>query len=200
MLISLPEKRERIIHFQPSLMRIFRGITIDKLTDEEVSNFILRAFDKVNIKVEEEAIELMVRYSGGLPILMQEIGDATYLIDDDQKITYKDALSGIISAAENVRKKYLDPKVYKAIKSKRYRTILKKLARQPYSRTFKKKEIEAKLTEAERKVFNNFLKRMRELGIIERDIEEGRGLIDLSMKYIPFIFGWKVKSGKNDLK
>ena len=40
---------------------------------------------------------------------------------------------------------------------------------------FKKKEIESKLNAGERKVFNNFLRKMRELGIIVPDIEGGRG-------------------------
>ena len=40
---------------------------------------------------------------------------------------------------------------------------------------FRKKEIESKLNEGERKVFNNFLRKMRELGIIVPDIEGGRG-------------------------
>jgi hypothetical protein len=92
------------------------------------------------------------------------------VIDED------DALYGIFTAAEVVGKKYLDPKVYRAIRSERYRSILRKLGETwDFSGSFKKKEVEAKLTQSEKKVFHNFLRKMRELGVIESDLESGRG-------------------------
>jgi len=124
--------------------------------------------------VKPEAMEIIVRYSSGLPLLMQEIGDATYWLDKDGKIDLNDAQAGIIDAAQKIGKKYLDPKVYRVIRSQRYRSILRKLGKN-LSRNFRKKEIESKLNQEERKVFHNFLKRMRELGIIEQDLEHGRG-------------------------
>ena len=38
-----------------------------------------------------------------------------------------------------------------------------------------KKDIEAKLNESEKKVFHNFLDRIKDLGVIEPDMEKGRG-------------------------
>jgi len=175
MLIGLPEKREILSDLQPSLMRIFRVVEIEKLTDKEVKNFLSKAFGKVNIKVESKAMDIMVRYSSGLPILMHEIGDATFWVDDDGVINEDDALKGVVEAAERIGRKYLDPKVYGAVRSNRYRSILKKLATAPLSRYFTKKEVEARLNENEKKVFHNFLRRLRKLGIIESDLERGRG-------------------------
>jgi energy-coupling factor transporter ATP-binding protein EcfA2 len=175
MLIGLPEKRDTLSKIQPSLMRIFRVVEIKKLSDKEVESFLSIAFQKAEIKVKSEAMKLMVRYSSGLPLLMHEIGDATFWIDADGVIDEKDALQGVITAAGKVGEKYLDPKVYRAIRSPRYRSILRKLGKIPLSRNFKKRDVEARLNESEKKVFHNFLRRIRELGVIEADIEQGGG-------------------------
>jgi len=175
MLIGLPEKRDALSKLQPSLMRIFRVVEIEKLSDHEVREFLVRAYRRVSMKIRAKAIDLMVKYSSGLPLLMHEIGDATYWIDQDGLIDREDAIQGVLTAAEKVGQKYLDPKVYRAIRSPRYRSILRKLGKMRISRSFRKKEVEAKLSEEEKKVFHNFLKRIKELGVIESDFEAGRG-------------------------
>jgi hypothetical protein len=175
MLIGLPEKRDVLSNLQPSLMRIFRVVGIEKLTDEEVEDFLSKAFQKAGMKVSPKAMKLMVTYSSGLPLLMHEIGDSAFWIDTDGIIDVNDAAQGIFTAAGKIGEKYLDPKVYRAIRSTRYRSILRKLGDIQISRNFMKKEIEAKLNESEKRVFHNFLKRIRELGVIEPDVESGRG-------------------------
>ena len=175
MLIGLPEKRDTLSRLQPSLMRIFRVVEIEKLSDKEVKDFLSIAFEKVGIKVEPDAMELMVRFSSGLPLLMHEIGDATFWIDTDGVINEKDAIAGVLKAAENVGQKYLDPKVYRAVRSPRYRSILRKLGKRPLSRNFMKRDVEVRLNEDEKSVFHNFLRRIRELGVIEADVERGPG-------------------------
>ena len=122
----------------------------------------------------------MVRFSSGLPILMHEIGDSIFWRIKNKVVESDEAIDGIIDAAENVGKKYLDPKVYRAIRSKHYRSILRKVGSLLSSLplrdiNFNRKEIERKLNADEKKVFNNFLRKMKELGIIETDLEGGRG-------------------------
>ena len=143
---------------------------------------------QVNIEVESEAMEVMTRFSSGLPIFMHEIGDAVFWSDDDGIISEDDASSGIIDAAERIGKKYLDPKIYRAIRSEQYRSILRRLGERPINR-FKKGEIESKLNEKEKKVFNNFLRKMRELGIIVSDIEGGRGSYKFVNELYPVYIG-----------
>ncbi len=172
--IGIPEIRDMLSEHQPSLMRIFRVVDIDKLSDKEVNEFFEKTFGKANIEVESEAMEIMTRFSSGLPIFMHEIGDAVFWSDDDGIISEDDASSGIIDAAERIGKKYLDPKIYRAIRSEQYRSILRRLGERPINR-FLKSEIESKLNGKEKKVFNNFLRKMRELGIIVSDMEGGRG-------------------------
>ncbi|GAI66280.1 unnamed protein product, partial [marine sediment metagenome] len=177
MLIGLPEKRGILYGLQPSLARVYRVIEIEKLSDEEVLEFLSQAFESANIKVEKEAMDLMVIFSSGLPLLMHEIGDATFWIDTDGIIDKKDTLQGILTAAENVGQKYLVPKVYKSIRSPLYRSILRKFrdGEKLHPRNFKKKEVEARLTDREKKVFPDFLRRMKKLGVVEVDIEGGAG-------------------------
>lgn len=175
MLIGLPEKRDILSNLQPSLMRIFRVVDVEKLSDKEVEQFLSQAFDSVGIKVKTEAMKLMVQFSSGLPLLMHEIGDAAFWTHKDGIIDEEDAIQGVLTAAEKVGEKYLDPKVYRAIRSARYRSILRKLGEIPLSRNFKKRDVEARLNESEKRVFHNFLRRIRELGVIETDIEKERG-------------------------
>jgi len=172
--VGLPEIRDSLSEIQPSLMRIFRVVDIEKLSDKEVKEFFEKAFEKVKINVEDEAMDIMVRYSSGLPILMHEIGDAVFWNDNDGVIDKEDALGGLIDAAENIGRKYLEPKFYRTIRSDRYKSILRKIGEE-FSTRFIRKEIESSLNVNEKRVFNNFLRRMRELGIIIPDVEEIQG-------------------------
>ena len=173
--IGLPEIRDTLSKHQPSLMRVFRVVEIDKLSDKEVEEFFKKSFERVGIEVEPEAMKIMVMSSSGLPILMHEMGEAVFWLDEDKIISEEDAFKGILNAADSIGRKYLEPKVYRAIRSERYRSILRKLASEKIIIGFRKKEIEARLNEKERKVFDNFLRKMREQGVIVADIERGRG-------------------------
>ena len=62
---------------------------------------------------------------------------------------------------------------------------MRKLGEKPISR-FRKGEVESKLNEKEKKVFNNFLRKMRDLGIIVTDMEGGRGSYRFVNKLYPF--------------
>ena len=186
--IGLPEIRDTLRKRQPSLMRVFRVVEIDKLSDEKVREFFEKSFKKANITVEPEAMAIMVKISSGLPILMHEIGDAVFWRDEDKIISEEDAFEGSLDAADSIGRKYLEPTVYRAIRSERYRSILRKLGKD-IRFSFTKKEIEARLNEEERKVFHNFLRKMREQGIIVPDIESGRG----SYKFVNLLYSVYIK-------
>lgn len=51
MLLGLPEKRDSLSHLQPSLMRIFRIVDIENLSNDEVTDFLSKAFEEANISV-----------------------------------------------------------------------------------------------------------------------------------------------------
>lgn len=183
-LTGLSEKRDALATLQPSLMRVFRVVEIERLSDIEVGKFFSDAFDQAGVMVESEAMELLVKFSSGLPILMQEIGDATFLLDEDKRVDVEDAWRGIFEAGDTIGKKYLDPKIYRAIRSERYISILRKCAESPFALPFSKKDIEVKLNEEEKKVFQNFLNKLKELDIIEPLPEGKRG----SYRFVNFIY------------
>ena len=198
MLVGLPEKRDSLSNKQPSLTRIFRIIEIEKLRNEEVENFFNKTFKKADIKnVTEEAMTILVTYSSGLPTLMHEIGDATFWADNDGVVDGGDAVKGVLDATQNIGRKYLDPKVYRTIRSERYRSILRKLGKIQISRYFKKKDVLQKLTENEKKVFHNFLRRLIELGIIESDFERGPGAYKFVNAIYP-VYIWMESHGQKE--
>jgi energy-coupling factor transporter ATP-binding protein EcfA2 len=175
MLNGLPEIRDELNKQQPSLMRIFRILEIEKLSEEDVKTFFTKAFSSQNILIMPEALEPMVKHSSGLPILMQEIGDAVFWKNTDNEINLDDAIEGLYEAANRIGEKYLDPQVYRAIRSDKYKSILRKIGKK-LSYDFKKGDIEKILDDSEKKVFHNFLRKMRDLGVIIQDLESERGV------------------------
>jgi hypothetical protein len=173
-LIGLPEKRDQLFAQQPSLMRIFQIMEIERLHDDEVSSFYTRAFADANIQVSQGALNSMIASASGLPILMQEIGDAVFWADRDGFVDEIDVLQGILDASERIGKKYLDPTFFNAVRSPRYRSIIRKIGKL-LKPDFTKSEVEAELSAEEKRVLSNFIQKMRHLGIISPDHEAPRG-------------------------
>jgi hypothetical protein len=172
--IGLPEVRDALANAQPSLMRVFRAVDVAKLSDADVGDFFTKAFSKVGMSVGSPALSTMVSYAGGLPVIMHEIGDATFRSAKGTTIGFEEAIGGVIQAAKSIGKKYLDPNVYRAIRSPRYRSTLRKLCNTTASK-FRKSAVRNRLSDAEKKVFDNFLFKMKEIGIIVGDVESGSG-------------------------
>lgn len=173
MLVGLPERRDALVQCQPSLSRVFTLTDVQPLSREETEEFYRKAFSSVNISIDDEALGFLSNISGGLPMLIQEIGDAVFWIDRDDQIDVNDGLAGVLSASEIVGEKHIDRQVLNAIRSDKYRSILNKMSQDPPVRiNFQKKDVESRLSSNDRKVFNNFLRRLRELGVLYSD---GRG-------------------------
>jgi energy-coupling factor transporter ATP-binding protein EcfA2 len=184
-MICTPDKRDKIYKLQPSINRIFTPIMVERLNDTEVENFYINAFKTAKIEIEKDALDSLVFFSGGFPALMQEIGDSVFWCNKDNIIDKNDTMEGIIKAAENIGKKYLIPNVYRALHSKKYKSILDKIINSKSIITeFTTTEIRKKLTSDEQKVFHHFLKKFVTLGIIERDTEKERG----SYKFVNIIY------------
>ncbi len=189
MLSGLPERLDQLSVQQPSLMRVFRIVELERLSDEEVEDFFGKAFDEAGMVVNPDAMRLMLEYSSGLPVIMQEIGDATFWADSDGEVTRRDAVSGISGAAINVGRKYLDPSIYRAIRSDRYRAIIRKMSSDSIQPTFTRQQIESRVSEEEFRVFDNLLRRLRELGVVETDPEGGMGAYKYTNQIYP-VYMW----------
>jgi len=176
LLVGLEERRESLVSLQPSLTRILDPLDIEGWRDGEAREFYQRTFSDVDIRVTDDALDFMVRYAGGLPMVAHEIGDATFNADQDGFVDHDDALLGILGAAEVVGRKYIRPPVFQAIHSRRYRDVLRKVAKTTRDFEFNRGAVLSELGEGEKKVFDNFLRRMRELGVIVRVPEKGKGV------------------------
>jgi len=167
-LVGLPERRDELIKHQPSVARIFDVVDLPPMSNSESEDFFMNMFNKHNITVTSEALSLIVELSGGLPMLMHEVGDAVFWQDTDNDVDFADAIAGITEAARVVGRKYIDPKVSSLLKSKTYASILRTIHKKaPVGGMFSRQEILEALPTREQKNLDNFLLRSRELGIIE---------------------------------
>jgi type II secretory pathway predicted ATPase ExeA len=173
-LVGLPERRTQLIEAQPSLARVFDLIEISPLSRSETDEFFRRAFASVNVAVDAKALDWFWSYSRGLPAFAHEIGEATFKFDTDLRISPEDAQAGIRRAADVIGMKYLRPLVYEAISSETYRSILGKLT-SSWVVVLRRRDMIATLSPEEKRVLDNFLRKMRELGVLRPAPEHGRG-------------------------
>ena len=171
LLVGLEERRQELIRNQPSLARVFDLVDIAPWADDEVKQFYRDSFAAGNAVVPVSDLRSLTRYTGGLPVLAHEIGDAVWHVARAQTIEHQEVVRGVVRAAEIIGRKLLEPQIFRAIQSDRYRSILRKMADEPSRMRFHRGELAARLTQEERRVLDNFLRRMRRLGAIQTDPE-----------------------------
>jgi energy-coupling factor transporter ATP-binding protein EcfA2 len=173
MLCGVYERYLDLVTAHEPVNRLFEIVRIDRLSKSEVGEFFETAFSHVGVSIDDEGLSFMVSYSGGFPRLMHLIGDSTFWMDQDNKIDKNDAVVGILEAAEDVGRKFLNQQVYGALKSESYQNILKKIGRTELSLTLKKADIVKGLSDTEKQRFNNFIQRMKRLKVLKSGEEKG---------------------------
>ena len=171
LVVGLEERRQELVARQPSLARVFELTDITPWSNEEVIEFYRRSFKAGNAEIADDDLAILVRYTGGMPVLAHEIGEAVWRSAQSPKIDQGAITAGIVSAAEVIGRKLLEPQVFSAIRSERYRSILRKMADEPQTMRFRRSELAARLSDAEQKVLDNFLRRMKGLGALDVDPE-----------------------------
>ena len=168
--VGLEERRRELIAQQPSLDRVFQLIRIAPWSDDEAASFYRNAFQSAEAEISEESLRFMVAYTGGLPVLAHEIGHAVWRTAEKLEIQHQEVNAGARAAAEVIGAKWLEPKVFQAIRSENYRVILRKMSERPQL-SFQRAELRDRLTPGEQRVLDNFLRRMKKLGALEEDPE-----------------------------
>jgi len=182
MLCGVEERRREMIQKHQPIERYFDVIEIPAMDEVETKDFYKKAFESVHIEVDDEALQTMTHWSAGFPKIMHLIGDSAFWIDKDNKIDTDDAFKAVFMAAEEVGRKYVDQQVYKALRSKDYQSILKKIAGiVPLSMSFNRKEVASDLTDAEQRKLTNFLTRMQKLKVIRKGETTGEYLFNQRM-------------------
>ncbi len=175
---GLEERRTQMISHNPSVARVFQPtLFVEPWTDEEAEDFFCSGFERGGVTLQNKALNSCVIFSGGLPMLAQEIGNAVWI-----RMTKKGeehdlvALEGIRDAAQAIGRQYLEASVVKALRSKDYRAILHKIVSDlPIRGTFSRQQLNSiDLSDSEKKALNNFINRMRKLGAILPDEDSGR--------------------------
>jgi len=167
-LVGLPQRRDDLIKHQPSLARIFDIIDLPTMSKSESEDFFITTFDAQDVTLTSEALSLLVQLSSGFPMLMYEVGDAVFWQDTDGHVDESDAMQGIMEAAGIIGKKYIDPKIANVLRSKTYSSILWRIGgKLPLGATFQRGELLKEVPQTEQKNLDNFLSRMKKLGIVE---------------------------------
>lgn len=173
LIVGLDERRDDLARHQPSLPRVFDDLVdIKPWTDDEAIKFYTRAFESVRVEIGSKELDTLVKFAGGFPVLAHEIGDAVWRmsqesLNGERRIEESKVIDGIILAAEIIGKTLLEPQVYNAIQSERYRSILRKMLDEP-KMSFRRRDILGYLNADEVKVLDDFLRRMTDLGVIKR--------------------------------
>ena len=190
-LSSLPEKKEMLFNYNESFSRIFHYTELEILESDEIEDFYISMFNEAGMTIESDALSMMVDYCSGLPTMMHEIGDAVFWEDKDFKIDFEDAFNGILRAGNQIGDKYLQPVINSNIRSDKYISIFKKLgdhAFTSFNEGFSKKELDNVFNDEEMKVFGGFLRRARELGIIEFIGSKRQGTYKFTNNLYPVYF------------
>lgn len=168
MLCGVEDRRREMIQKHQPVDRIFDVIEIKSMSREEMEQFFLKAFQSVQMRVEKNALDVLTTYSAGFPKIMHLVGDTAFWIDKDGVVDHDDALAAVLLAAEEVGKKYVDQQVYQALKSKDYKSILAKIAKMgPNAMSFSRAEVASGLTDVEKRKFDNFLRKMKDLKVLK---------------------------------
>ncbi|MCX6842697.1 MAG: ATP-binding protein [candidate division WOR-3 bacterium] len=173
MLCGTEERRRDLIGHHPPVERIFDVVDIAPMTEPEMVGFYTKAFESVGMAVLPDAMKRLCHYAAGFPRVMHTIGDEVFWADRDSVVDLPDATAGVIGAAREIGRKFVDAQVYQALMSKDYRSILEKLGRAQFDIAFKKADIEQGLTPTEQGKFDNFLQRMKRLQVLRSGDAKG---------------------------
>lgn len=171
LVVGLEARRQELVRRQPSLARILDPIDVAPWSDTEVRDFYDRAFRAGGADISDESVRMLTLYTGGLPVLAHELGDAVWRTARGPKIERGEVGEGIVVAAAVIGGKLLEPGIFKAMTSARCRSIFRKMIDAAEEMRFRKAQLRDCLTEAERGVLDNFLRRMKQLGAVEADPE-----------------------------
>lgn len=172
LVVGLEDRRRQLVGNQESLARVFELIDIKPWSNEEVKEFYDTNFERANATIDPGALDLIIQYTGGLPVLAHEIGDSVWRMAKEHNITYDNVVEGIHRAAEIIGLKYLEPKMLDAVHSETYHSIFQKLSASlpdMTGRRFQRAQLIEMLTPSEAKSVDYFLKRMTTLGVIAKD-------------------------------
>ena len=177
LLAGYPERFNALVVHEESFGSIFNFDFIDCLSDKEVMNFFKDTFSQSEIEISPEALEIMITFSSGLPLMMQQIGESVFWECETDYVSKQNAVDGVINAAYEIGSKQIKP-ILNQIKSDRYEDILQFLAENKMNK-FKRSNVKDAMDISDN-VLSNFLSKMVELGILESTGHKNSGTYEFS--------------------
>jgi len=165
-LTGVETKRKAMIDHHKPVERLFEVLTVSPMDERESTEFFDHAFRSVGITVDHDAMNILWRYSSGLPKLMHLVGEQAFWILEGDSLGRDDALKAVIEASREVGRRFVDQQVFRTLHSKDYKGILQKLCGIRFGLTFRKAELDALLTPTERAKLNSFLQKMKRLHVL----------------------------------
>lgn len=187
LLAGYPEKFDNLVQAEESFGSIFHHEDISTLDNSEVKEFFVTMFDQENISISDEALEVMVDFSYGLPLMMQQIGDSIFWLVEEDSISKETAMLGVMDAANEIGNKQIRP-ILNQIRSDNYERILEILVKNDLT-SFKKSELKKYLPNVSNNIITGFLSRMVELGILKSTGHVNSGTYEFNnpLYYIYFL-------------
>lgn len=181
MLCGVEERRWELISHHEPVGRIFKIVNIDRMSEPEMREFYADTFSKIGKTVDDNALDLMTHYAAGFPNMMQLIGDTAFRRDSDNRIDKVDAQYAVFTAASEVGSRYVTPQIYAMLRSKDYRSILRKISAVGPDMKFRKADVAQGLTESEKRKLGNFLAKLKQLKVIRDGFERGEYQFNIRM-------------------
>lgn len=172
-LVGIQERMENLKQHQPSIERIFTPVELSLMGEADAIDFFERSFDSVSHSCEPKALQFMAKVVGGHPVMWHELGEAVFWADEDERIDFRDVGVGIVEAADNVGRKYLKRQLYDELRSDVYRNILDYIGTVPLGVPIERKIALSHLSEREARNFDNFVQKMRNLGVLKQGDARG---------------------------
>ena len=195
LVVGLEERRKALIQNQQSLARVFDLLDINPWTEGETHEFYESTFTSAGARISSEGLESLVQYAGGLPVFAHQLGESVWHVAQkcmvqELEIDKHTVLRGIVNGTEIIGRRFLDRQVFDTIRSEKYRSILKKMMSDKPIFHFCRSEIIKNLTSGEVRVFDNFLQRMKSLGVLMQDPSVRGGYRFLNLLYSLYCFSY----------
>ena len=174
--VGLEERRRQMMKHNPSVARVFQPtLFVEPWSKDETLNFFRRGFEAGGIPSSgfKKILSTCVKFSGGFPMLAQEIGHAVWV---RARKSETHPIFGINDAANSIGRQHLQSGVMDSLRSSRYKSLLAKASRIA-SKTgkFSRNDLleRTDLPKEEKAGLDAFIRRMRQLRAIVVDEESG---------------------------
>jgi hypothetical protein len=167
-LCGLSEHRERLHRQHPSIDRVIDPVILHPLSDAESRDVLCAGFDEVFYQYSPTVFDPALAAAAGQPFVLHLLGEEIFAVDSDRAISPDDVQAGLVAAARRYWDRITAREVYGTLKSDNYLALLDLLGAQGlrFAR-FERAGLAAVVPEAQRKSLDNFIRKLRELDLVE---------------------------------